>query len=415
MQKRILLDQRSDQVRLAVLEDGELCELYIEKPERTSLIGNIYVGRVDNVLQGMQAAFVDIGLEKNGFLSLSDIAIPDAADVGEELLHQKQLKPGNELMVQVLKQPGGDKGVRLTCHITLPGRLLVLLPTLHYIGISKKIEDEEERARLRAIAQQLCPEGMGLIIRTAADGASEHAIAEDIGELTAQWRSIAEPARYVKAPALLRANTDLIERSVRDMLIQDVDELLCDGQELYDRARKIALQISAALADKVRPHRSDTSLFSLFRVESQAEKALDRRVWLKSGGYLIFDYAEALTVIDVNSGKFVGKGSLSETIFKTNCEAAVEIIRQLRLRDIGGIVVIDFIDMDEPAQRDQMLNLLRAELKKDRTKTNLLGFTQLGLVEMTRKKLHESMLGARAVCPVCKGSGRVEHKHKEKP
>lgn len=405
MQRTILMDQNGDQLRLAVIEDNELVELFVEGDDRESLIGNIYMGRADNVLPGMQAAFVDIGLEKNGFLSTEDSPLNQL---------NKPLKPGNELMVQVVKQPDGDKGPRLTTSITLPGRALVLLPTLSHVSISKKIDDELERARLRELARAICPQGMGLIIRTAAMGADERTLKADVDELVEQWRAIADSAPYRKAPALLYQTPGLIDRSIRDMLLPDVEALVIQGAGLYERVMQSAASVSDSLVEKLKLHTSDTPLFSLYSVDSQAEKALNRKVWLDSGGYLIFDYAEALTVIDVNSGKFVGKQSLSQTVYVTNREAAVEIAKQLRLRDIGGIVIIDFIDMDKPEQKQELLSLFAAELRRDRSKTHLIGMTGLGLVELTRKKLTNSMVGARAVCPVCKGSGRVDAKKRER-
>lgn len=409
MQKILLYEQSEECARLAVLEDGQLVELYEQREAGDSLIGNLYIGRALNVLPGMQAAFVDIGLDKNGFLSLDDLAVPDMGDALAALPSKPRptLRPGQELMVQVHKQPGGDKGPRLTCNITLPGRVLVLLPTLPYVGISRKIEREQERARLRDLAQRLCPEGMGLIIRTAADGADEQLIEREIRSLLEQWQEVSALARYRKAPSLLKARDDLLSRAVRDMLQPDVNALIVEG-ESFARAIELAALNQGKLRSRIVRHDSDVPLFALYRVEAQAQKALDRKVWLGSGGYLIFDYTEAMTVIDVNTGKFTGKASLAQTIEQTNREAAVEIARQLRLRDIGGIVIVDFIDMDEEAQREGLLDCFVAELKKDRTKTNLLGMTRLGLVEMTRKKLGASMLGARAVCPKCHGSGRVE-------
>lgn len=417
MSKQILIENDAGQTRLALIEDGELAELYIERKGHEKLVGNIYVGRVANILPGMQAAFVDIGLEKNGFLFAGDIQV-DKRDFGQDAdalerqlsaLHiKKMLRPGQEILVQVTKEPGGSKGPRITNNITLPGRLAVLLPTVDYVGISRRIEDEAERARLHALADRIRPDGMGLIMRTAAEGADEQDLARDVNYLVKLWDSIRQHARTSAAPALLHRDLSLINRSVRDMLQNDVERLIVDNAQQYEQARKNAEMLSEAIAQKVTLYEDSEPLFDLYRVDAQAAKALSRRVWLKSGGYLVFDYAEALTVIDVNTGKFVGKHSLSETVFHINCEAACEIARQLRLRDIGGIIVIDFIDMDLPEQREQLIALFRKELKKDRTKTNLVGLTGLGLVEMTRKKIHQPIYKQlQKTCPTCQGGGQI--------
>lgn len=417
MEKELLLEAFPAQTRLAVVEDGVLCELYMERKGREKLVGNIYMGRVMNVLPGMEAAFVDIGLERNGFLYAGDIQV-DRRSLGEEgqaleealkeLSIKKLVRPGQQLPVQVVKEPGGAKGPRLSCNITLPGRLVVLLPTVGYVGVSRRIESEEERSRLRQLAEGLRPQGMGFIVRTAAQGAGEEDLAKDAAYLLRLWDSICQQARCAPAPALLHRDLGLVNRAVRDMLLPEVKRLAVEGQEAYEIARRHAAMISQELAQKVELYRAETPLMHLYRVEAQMEKALERRVWLPSGGYLVFDYAEALTVVDVNTGKFVGKHSLSDTVFRINCEAVVELVRQLRLRDIGGIIVIDFIDMDEEEHREALLQLLRKELKKDRTKTNLVGLTGLGLVEMTRKKVHQPIHTlVKQPCPLCKGTGLV--------
>ncbi len=417
MDRELLVECSGNQTRLAVVEDGDLAEFYIERKGHEKLVGNIYKGRAANVLPGMEAAFVDIGLEKNGFLYAGDILV-DKTDFGldpkaleqelKSLSIRKLVKVGQEILVQVIKEPGGSKGPRLTSHITLPGRLAVLLPTVGYVGVSRRIEIEDERARLRAMAEALKPQGMGLIVRTAAEGAQPADLERDILYLEKLWASISKRAAAAAAPALLHRDVSLVYRAVRDMLVNGVRSLTIDDEAQYALARSTAEMLSPELAQKVIHHAAEAPIFEPYRIDAQAEKALLRRVWLKSGGYLVFDYAEALTVIDVNTGKFVGRHSLSDTVFQTNCEAVSEIVRQLRLRDIGGIIVIDFIDMDRPEQRDQLLTLLRRELKKDRTKTNLVGITELGLVEMTRKKVHQPIHTLlMQPCACCQGSGRV--------
>ncbi|MEA4899459.1 ribonuclease E/G [Bacillota bacterium Meth-B3] len=415
--KQLLLESRAGQTRLALLEDGSLSELYVEREGREKLVGNLYLGRAMNVLPGMQAAFVDIGLSKNGFLYAGDIQLdrrslgPDAAALEQALSGQsisKLIRPGQEVLVQVVKEPGGDKGPRLSMNATLPGRMAVLLPTLSYVGVSRRIESPAERDRLRALAERLKPQGMGLIVRTAADGAGEEALARDIAYLVRLWDSIVERARYAIAPSLVHRDLSLTHRAVRDMLLPDVESLTVDGESALTAARAHAAMLSDELPAKIRPHSDSYPLFEAHRIDAQTEKALGRKVWLKSGGYLVFDYAEALTVIDVNTGRYVGRKTLSDTVFEINREAASEIARQLRLRDIGGIIVIDFIDMDLDEHREALLAHFAQALKRDRTKTNLVGLTGLGLVEMTRKKVHQPLHTILTeTCPTCQGSGRV--------
>ncbi len=400
MDKQLLLTNITGPLQLAVLEDGALVELLADAADAGSLVGNLYVGRVENVLPGMDAAFVDIGLDQNALMPLADACDP------------AKIKPGASALVQVLKQPEQCKGPRLTQHITLPGRMAVLTPTLCHISVSKKIADGQERRRLQELAAKLCPDGMGLVIRTACEGAEEAALAQDIAELTSLWREIEKIAPYRKAPCLLRAATNLVTRALRDFLRPDVSELVVEGEALYSDALELATDDQKL---RIRRHVSDIPLMSLYRVGAQFDKSLQRKVWLPGGGGLVFDYTEAMTVVDVNSGKFVGNKSLEETLLQTNLEAATELCRQLRLRDIGGIVVCDFIDMRDEEHRRKLLQTLQSELAKDRMKTTLHGMTKLGLVEITRKKDRSGMLGARAVCPTCKGTGRVEHKKKESP
>ncbi len=374
MTKLLLLEQTETQTRLAVIEDSRLVELFTEPRGGDVAIGDIYLGRVMNVLPGMRAAFVDIGLDKNGFLSLDDLPVPD--EDASKIAKDAALKAGYELLVQIYKLPGGDKGPRLSGCISLPGHLLVLLPTLPYVGVSRRIEQKSERNRLEKLVKSRCPEGMGAIIRTACEGADELAIAEDIEALNRKWQHLSSHARYTKAPALICCADGLTEDAAQQALLPDVEALIVEDETLLGQLK----------SEKARLHRSETGLFALYRVDAQAEKLKDKRVWLPSGGFLVIDRTEAMTVIDVNSGKFVGKQSLDDTILTTNREAAIEIARQLRLRDIGGIIIIDFIDMATQDDRDQIQTCLADELKKDAARTNLLGFTRLGLMEMTRKK-----------------------------
>lgn len=408
MQKKIFIETESVRTRLALVEDGEVVEYYQERPGRAKLAGNIYVGRVENVLPGMQAAFVDVGLEKNAFLHLGDLPVR-RGEFGEELEKQldvapKPLRCGQELMVQVVKEPGGSKGPRVSPHVTLPGRYAVLMPGVQYAGVSRKIEEEGERERLRRLAEACRPEGMGLIMRTAAMGAPEEAIREDVGQLAETWERISLRARHAVAPALIHQDEDLVRRAVRDMLSPEVCEIWADNRTQYEQLRELCPE----RGEIVRLHDNPTPLFAFMGLDAKLEKASARRVWLKCGGYLVIDHTEALTVIDVNTGKFVGAHSLDETVLRTNCEAAAEIVRQLRLRDVGGIVIVDFIDMSRREDRQTLLDCLREELKRDRTKTNLVGMTELGLVEITRKKLRQPLYTlTRRVCPRCQGMGTI--------
>ncbi|HIS03979.1 MAG TPA: Rne/Rng family ribonuclease [Candidatus Pullichristensenella avicola] len=414
MTKTILIDRLCGETCLALLEDGALCELYFESRGHEKLAGNIYLGRVENVLPGMNAAFVNIGLEKNAFLYAGDIQIDARADaaLAEQLRGariEKLVRPGQSIMVQVVKEPGGDKGPRVSCHITLPGRLAVLLPTVNYIGVSRRIADEAARARLRAIAEAATASlGCGAIVRTAAQDADEAEILAEFDALKRLWENTRNHAASAVAPALLHRDDGLVERAVRDMLSAEVESVRTDDPALHAQLLETAATLAPQLAGRIVLDRADMPIFDRFCVLKQAETAFRRRVWLKSGGYLVIDYTEALTVIDVNTGKYVGKRSLTETIFQINCEAAREIARQLRLRDIGGIIVIDFIDMDSSRQREALLEALRDCLREDRTHTNLAGMTGLGLVEMTRKKVRQPIYKQKChVCPVCQGGGLV--------
>ncbi len=417
MTKDILIESNCGQTRLAVIEDGELSEYYVERQGQEKLAGNIYLGRVANILPGMQAAFVDIGLDKNAFLHVGDIQIDksafgrDSEKVERQLSGQsigKMLHMGQELLVQVIKEPGGTKGPRISSHVTLPGRFVVLLPTVAYVGVSRRIEDEETRSHLRALAENCRPEGMGLIVRTAAAEAAQEDLQHDVDYLLKLWQSIRNRAEHIKAPALIHRDESLVYRSVRDMLSPAVNRLILDSQAPYQSACETANMLSPELCSRIELYTERKPLFDLYRVDTLIDKAYARRVWLKSGGYLIIDHAEALTVIDVNTGKFVGSKCLADTVYKINCEAVHEIVRQLRLRDVGGIIIVDFIDMDTEEHRESLLSLLRQELKRDRTKTNLVGLTELGLVEITRKKVHQPIhTQLKRPCAVCGGSGMV--------
>lgn len=416
MTKEILVNVDTDETRAVVLEDGQLVEIFLERPVHQRVVGNIYKGRVENVLPGMQAAFVDIGLERNSFLYVDD-ALPgkpqeEAPKAGGTLRHptiKELVRPGQEILVQVAKEPIGTKGARVTRHITLPGRFLVLMPGVDYIGVSRRITEERERERLKQLAAQVKPPDAGLIVRTVAEGATEEELARDAAFLQRLWERILNRAAKAPATSLLHRDLSLVQRVVRDWFDDSVDQFLIDNREEYQRTLELLDLHAPHLKERAKLYnRTDQSLFDAYGIEVEIDKALKRRVWLKSGGYLVIDQTEALTAIDVNTGKFVGSTNLADTVFRTNMEAAKEIARQLRLRDIGGIIIIDFIDMEILEHRQMVLKTLEEALKKDRTRANVLGLTQLGLVEMTRKKSRQNLDDALTrSCPYCDGRGRV--------
>ena len=414
MNKEILVDANGFSTRVAVVEDGAPVELYVEQEGAQRLVGNIYNGKVQNVLPGMQAAFIDIGLERNAFLYAGDIVMPD--DAAEEIEREKirsmrsirdMLKPGQTIMVQVAKDPVGTKGARVTTHITLAGRSLVLMPTMDYVGVSRRIDKEEERTRLRRILTDIKPDNMGVIVRTASAGKSREAFVEDLESLKLLYEDIQKRARKQKAPSLLHAEQSLLFRTVRDLLMRDVDRVFVNDAGALERLREIADVMAPKLKPRILLKQSE-ALFDRYDTEGKIDKALARKVWIKNGSYIIIDRTEALTCIDVNTGKFVGKDNLEKTITATNCEAAREIARQLRLRDIGGIIIIDFIDMERESNRSMVLNTLKTALKDDHTRSHVFGFTHLGLVEMTRKKTGRSLGDTlQTLCPYCAGDAHV--------
>ena len=412
MNKEILVDANGFSTRVAVVEDGSPVELYVEQEGTARLVGNIYNGRVQNVLPGMQAAFVDIGLERNAFLYAGDIVLSDDPDDEIDQLPPSRrindlLKPGQTIMVQVAKDPAGTKGARVTTHIALAGRSLVLMPTTDYVGVSRRIDKDEERVRLRKILREIKPKNMGVIVRTASAGKSKEDFAEDMDSIVKLYAAIEKRAKSGKAPLLLHAEQSLAFRTVRDLLIKDVDRVFVNEQACYEQLREFADVMAPKLKARILLKESE-ALFDRYDAENKIGKALSRKVWLKCGGHIVIDRTEALTCIDVNTGKFVGKDNLEKTITAANCEAAKEIARQLRLRDIGGIIVIDFIDMEKEGNRHMVLSTLKAALRDDHTRSHVFGFTHLGLVEMTRKKTGRSIGDTlQEVCPYCQGDGRV--------
>ena len=410
MDKKIIVNCDNRATRVALLEKGKLVELDIERPLQQRVVGNLYKGIVANVLPGMQAAFVDIGLEKNAFLYVDDIFTDwdDESPPPARGSIEKLLRVGEDIMVQVVKEPYGSKGARVTGQITIPGRYLVLVPGADYIGVSRRIESQAERDRLRREVEKLKPEELGLIVRTVAEGVEIEVMEQDLKFLVQLWNRISTRFQQKAAPAILYQDLSLTCRIARDLFVEEFSSFLIDNEHEYDKVREIVDYISPHLKAKVKLYQEAEPIFERYGVEAELEKALARQVWLKSGGYLVFDEAEALTVVDVNTGRYIGRRNLADTILKTNLEAAEEIARQVRLRDIGGIIIVDFIDMSIEDHRRKVLEKLNASIKNDRTKTYVLGLTNLGLVEMTRKKVRQDLSEyLQQPCPYCGGSGRV--------
>ena len=403
--------QNGDRTQIAVLEDGVLVEHYVTRASAMSYVGNVYLGRVQNVLPSMEAAFVDIAKGRNGVLYAGEVNWDAAGLEGKSRAIEDALKSGDPVLVQVTKDPIGHKGARLTSQISLPGRFLVYVPGGGMTGISRKLPDTE-RHRLKAILKKIVPEDAGVIVRTAAEGASEEELTRDVERLKAQWEQISKKAAKTSAaPTLVHGEPDLAIRVVRDVFNEDFKRLVVQGDDVWQTVSDYVAGVAPDLADRVGKHTGTSDLFHEMRVDEQLMKALDRKVWLPSGGSLVIDRTEAMTVIDVNTGKFVGTGgNLEQTVTRNNLEAAEEIVRQLRLRDVGGIVVIDFIDMVLESNRDLVLRRLTECLGRDRTKHQVAEVTSLGLVQMTRKRVGEGLLEAFSEpCEVCKGRGVIIH------
>jgi ribonuclease G len=410
MSHEILINVTPQETRVAMLEQGVVQELHIERSSARGLVGNIYVGRVARVLPGMQSAFVEIGLERAAFLHVADIW-EHRQNGHESKPIERILHEGQPLLVQVIKDPIGTKGARLSTQVSLAGRLLVYLPQDSHIGISQRIEDEAERESLRGKLQQLLPEGLagGFIIRTMAETATERELQNDIEYLTKLWHDLTAKSGSLPVPSPIYQDLNLAQRVLRDMATEESVRILVDSRETYQKMLDFAQQYTPAIVERIDHYSGDRPLFDLNGVEDEIQKALARRVELKSGGYLIIDQTEAMTTIDVNTGGFVGGRSFDDTIFKTNLEAAQVIARQLRLRNLGGIIIIDFIDMENADHRAAVLQELNKALDRDRTRLTVNGFTQLGLVEMTRKRTRESLAHILCEpCMTCAGRGEIK-------
>jgi ribonuclease G len=433
MTSEILINSTSYETRIALVENGHLAEFHLQRPTEKGLIGNIYRGRVVRVLPGMQAAFVDIGLERTGFLYVDDVYISNA-DLDSRMMQRRNpcgklefatsmpdtdinrspgmniqdlLKEGQDITVQVGKDPIGTKGARLTCHITLPCRNLVFMPLTDHIGISRKIQDEAMRSTLKERIEELRPQGTGFIVRTVAKHATAEELEADMEFLLLLWDEILDiSGKTTVIPAMIYEDLDITFRSVRDLFTHEVTSLKLDDRKTYDKLLQFVKTFAPKLLERISFYEGDAPLFEAHGINVEISRALDKKVWLRSGGYIIIETTEALSVIDVNTGRFVGKNDLEETIFQTNMEAVKEIAFQLRLRNIGGIIIIDFIDMEEEEHRDKLFTSFREAVKKDKSRNNILKLSEFGLVQMTRKRSCENLSQMMCEpCHYCAGEG----------
>jgi ribonuclease G len=433
MYKKIIINVADHETRVALLEDETIVELFIERKGSRDNTGNIYKGRVQRVLPGMQAAFVDIGLNQAAFIYVDDVVRNNFADIeaqftcndGEEddddafgpIRVQKEEKEniedliheGQEVLVQVSKSPIGTKGARITSNISLPGRFLVLMPTSSHIGISRRIEDEAERQRLKGIVSELSnSNSMGYIVRTAAEGVQKEKLAYEMGFLKNLWCNIQKKYQTAGTPSLLHQELNLSLRAVRDLLLQEAEKLLIDSKKDYESVLAFLDTFNPSLKDSVELFEGNEPIFDAYNLEGDISRALKRKVWLKSGGYIVIEHTEALVAIDVNTGRYVGKYNLEETILKTNLEAVKEIAYQIRLRDIGGIIIIDFIDMEKKSNQEKVFSALNEAFTKDRSKTHILPISDMGLIQMTRKRTRKPLTRLLCdPCPYCDGEGYI--------
>jgi ribonuclease G len=423
MTKDIIVSTTPQETKVALLEDGLVSELFIEREAHRGIVGNIYKGRVTRVLPGMQSAFVDVGLERDAFLYVADVfeELPENLLTPEEqsgaagaTRHgpiEEKLREGQDVLAQVVKEPLGQKGARITSHVSLPGRYLVFMPTVEHVGVSRKIVDDDERRRLKTILKEIRQEhgGGGFIARTAGASRSPEDFGQDAHYLTRCWDEVRAVASRTRPPALLHRELTLVQRLIRDLLSEDIATIRLDGEPEFRRTVDLVTQLQPELAGRVRLHTNRENILDEHGVSAELERALRSKVWLGSGGYIVINQTEALVAIDVNTGRFVGKKKLEDTILKTNLEAVKEIVRQIRLRDLGGIIVVDFIDMEERKSRQRVMAALEQELKRDRSPTKLLQVNEFGLVILTRKRVKQSLEHLLCdTCPYCTGTGMVK-------
>ena len=432
MPNELIINVTLGETRIARLENGVVTELTIERTREGGIVGNIYKGKVVRVMPGMQAAFVEIGLDRTAFLHASDVA-RDLARFEEEenstraareeeeppgrggrrprggRAIESVLQDGREVLVQVEKEPMGTKGARVTSHVSLPGRYLVYMPTVEHVGVSRRIDDPRERGRLKEMMRKVKKGPGGFIVRTVSSGVTEREFADDVSYLTKTWSEVEKNAASAKAPALIHAELDVLSRAVRDLFTPDIDRVVVDSKEAQDHICEFVSRFMPKGKKAVELYEGTDPIFDAFGIEIEITRALGHKVWLKSGGYIIVEQTEALTAIDVNTGRFVGRRKVDETILKTNLEAVKEIVYQLRLRSIGGIIIIDFIDMERVSDRNKVYNALKEALKGDRARTTITKISELGLVEMTRKRTREDLRRQLTnTCPYCEGKGYLK-------
>jgi ribonuclease G len=428
MANELIINVTLSETRVARLENGVVAELHIERAREEGIVGNIYKGKVVRVMPGMQAAFVEIGLDRTAFLHAEDV-VRDMArfeEMGEEGLEEENsspakksrrferqienmLKDGNDILVQVEKEPLGTKGARVTSHVSLPGRFLVYMPTYNHVGISRRIADREERTRLRKIISKVAHDKGGFIVRTASTGVSEKELISDVEYLTKLWQEIEPRATKEKAPALIHAELDVIARVLRDLFTSDIDKVVVDNKQAHEKICRFVERFMPDGKQKIELYEDAEPIFDSFGIEIEITRALGQKVWLKSGGYIIIEQTEALTAIDVNTGRFVGRRNLGDTILKTNLEAVKEIVYQVRLRGIGGIIILDFIDMERSEHRAKVYNALKDALRGDKARTTITKISEIGLVEMTRKRTREDLRRQLTnTCPYCEGKGYLK-------
>lgn len=422
MASELVINVTFSETRIAFLDNGILTDFFVERKHEKGIVGNIYKGKVVRVLPGMDAAFIDIGLEKSAFLYVADIIVDtmmyeEFDTVGSAPLEPTEriegvIEEGQEVIVQVSREPIGQKGTRVTSRITLPGRLLVLMPASGHIGVSRRIEDEDERKRLASVLKAMAPKGFGLIARTACEGKKEDELAGDLNFLKRIWESIQEKARKARAPSILHQDMGLIFRVIRDLHSHNLKKIIIDDVFVFKKVEEFLKEYLPEERYEVEYFDEKEDIFEFYRIEMEISKLTQKKIWLKSGGYIVFDYTEALTVIDVNTGKYLGKRGLEDTILRTNLEAVKEIAYQIRLRNIGGIIIVDFIDMERRDSRETVFQALLDALKKDRIKTFAYPISELGLVQLTRKRTRENIVTTLTEsCPTCDGSGYIKSRY----
>jgi len=423
MPAELIINVTFNEIRMAFLENGIPVEFFIERKNDKNIVGNIYKGKVARIVPGMDAAFVDIGLEKSAFLYVGDIMLDRAmyeeyddaeiifpVDLNERI--EGVLEEGQELIVQVSREPIGQKGTRVTSKITLPGRLLVLMPSTQHIGVSRRIEQEEERKRLAAVLKDICPKGFGLIARTASEGKSEEELASDLNFLKRIWESIQDRAKHIRAPSILHQDLGLILRVIRDLHSHNLKKIVVDDEIVFKKIEEFLKEYLPEEGCEAVFFDDKDPIFEVYGIEIDVAKLAQKKIWLKSGGYIVFDYTEALTVIDVNTGRYLGRKDLEDTILRTNLEAVKEIAYQIRLRNIGGIIVVDFIDMERKDSRETVFQALVDALKKDRIKTFAYPISEIGLVQITRKRTRHNIVDMLTeVCPTCEGAGYIKSRY----